>query len=122
MSSLHTVRPALQPDRKLACVHSLPHLANPVNLSTEPLTLAEIVDHEALAYREWHTPQGDFLARQMERLAQLIRFTGANDGEEHEARMDVMENDVREEAFNRGYYEGKQAARSELGMTTENLF
>ena len=42
-----------------------------------PRTLAEVVDHEALAYRAWGTPTGDFLAAQMERVAQLIRWTGA---------------------------------------------
>ena len=45
----------------------------------QPRTLAEVVDHEAMGYRAWGTPTGDFLARQMERLAQLVRWTGADD-------------------------------------------
>ena len=79
-----------------------------------PSTPAETVDPEALAYKAWGTPTGDFLASQMDRLAQLIRFTSAPDGEEHEARMAVMEDAVREEAFNRGYGERHGPRGSEL--------
>ena len=28
----------------------------------QPMTLVEIVEHEALGYRAWGTPEGDFLA------------------------------------------------------------
>ena len=48
----------------------------------QPKTLVEIVEHEALGYRAWGTPAGDFLARQTERLAQLIRWTGASTPED----------------------------------------
>ena len=77
------------------------------------LTLAEVVDHEAMAYRAWGTPAGDFLARQMERLAQLVRWTGATTPEEHEARMEVWDEEVREQWFDRGYHEGQEAGRRE---------
>ncbi len=77
----------------------------------EPRALAEIVDHEAMAYRAWGTPAGDFLARQMERLAQLIRWTGASTPEEHEARMEVWDDEVREQWYDRGYHEGLEAGR-----------
>ena len=87
----------------------------------EPMTLAELVSRESLAYRAWRTPEGDFLARQLDRLAQLIRFTQASDGEEHEARMDVMEECVREEAFNRGYAEGQEAGRRSAFHYAESL-
>ena len=80
----------------------------------EPVTLAEIVEHEALAYRAWGTPAGDFLARQMERLAQLVRWTGAATPEEHEARMEVWDDGLRTQWFDRGYSEGIEAARREL--------
>ena len=43
-------------------------------MNGEPRTLIEIINHEALGYRAWGTPEGEFLARQMERLAQLIRY------------------------------------------------
>jgi hypothetical protein len=74
-----------------------------------PATLEDAVRREADAYRAIGTPTGDFLARQMDRLAQLIRFTGAADGEEHEARMLVMEESVKESELDRGYAEGKEA-------------
>lgn len=80
----------------------------------EPMTLAEVVDHEARAYRAWGTPAGDFLARQMERLAQLVRWTGANTPEEHEARMDVWDDEVREQWYDRGYHEGQEAGRRDV--------
>jgi hypothetical protein len=79
----------------------------------QPLTLAEIVDHEAMAYRAWGTPAGEFLGRQMERLAQLIRWTGATTPEEHEARMEVWDEEVREQWYDRGYHEGQEAGRNE---------
>jgi hypothetical protein len=79
----------------------------------QPTTLAEVVEHEAMAYRAWGTPAGDFLARQMERLAQLVRWTGANTPEEHEARMEVWDDEVREQWFDRGYQEGLEAGRRE---------
>jgi hypothetical protein len=80
----------------------------------QPMSLLEVVEHEALAYRAWHTPEGDFLASQMERLAQLIRWTGATTPEEHEARMDVWDETVREQWFERGMAE----ARARMGRHT----
>ena len=62
----------------------------------QPMTLVEIVEHEALGYRAWGTPEGDFLARQMERLAQLIRWTGASTPEDHEDRMEVWDAEIRD--------------------------
>ena len=59
----------------------------PVN--GQPTTLPEIVEHEALAYRAWQSPEGDFLAGQMDRLAQLIRLTGAATPREHLDRIEV---------------------------------
>ena len=79
----------------------------------QPMTLAEVVDHEAMAYRAWGTPTGEFLARQMERLAQLVRWTGAGTPEEHEARMEVWDDEVRDQWFDRGYQEGLEAGRRE---------
>jgi hypothetical protein len=81
----------------------------------QPRTLAEVVDHEVLGYRAWGTPAGDFLARQMERLAQLIRWMGASDPAEHEARMEVWDQEIREQWFDRGYHEGREARRRESG-------
>ena len=75
-------------------------------VTAAPQTLAEIVDHEALAYRGWNTPDGDFLARQMERLAQLIRLTQAETPEQFEDRLEVYEFDLRAREYDRGFEDG----------------
>ena len=75
-------------------------------VTAAPRTLAELVDHEALAYRAWGTPEGDFLARQMERLAQLIRFTQAETPQEFEDRLEVYEFDLRAREYDRGFEDG----------------
>lgn len=81
--------------------------------SLESMALAERVEREATAYRARGTPDGDFLARQLERLAQLVRWTGANTPGEHEARMEVWDEELREQWFDRGYQEGVEAGRRE---------
>jgi hypothetical protein len=78
-----------------------------------PTTLVELVDHEALAYRAWKTPEGEFLARQMERLAQLVRWSGAATPQEHEDRMEVWDEDIRKQWEDRGYQEGYAKGRKE---------
>ncbi len=75
------------------------------------LTLAEVVAREAIGYRARGTATGEFLARQMERLAQLIRWTDAATPEDHEARMEVWDEEIREQWFDRGYHEGYEAGR-----------
>ena len=91
-----------------------PAAADPVAaLDGRPTTLAELVDHEALAYRAWGTPEGDFLARQMERLSQLVRWTGATTPEDHEARMEVWDDDLRRQWEDRGHAAGLQQGRKE---------
>ena len=89
--------------------------AAPVN--GQPLTIAEVVDHEAMGYRAWGTPAGDFLARHMERLAQLIRWTNAATPEDHEARMEVWDDEIREQWFDRGYHEGYDAGRRDASRS-----
>jgi hypothetical protein len=90
-----------------------PPPVNPDGTNGRPTTLAELVDHEALGYRAWGTPEGDFLARQMERLAQLIRWTGAATPEVHEDRMQVWDDDLRQQWEDRGYEAGYAAGRRE---------
>ena len=75
-------------------------------VTAAPRTLAELVDHEALAYRAWGTPEGDFLARQMERLAQLVRLTEAETPGEFEDRLEVYECDLRAREYDRGFEDG----------------
>lgn len=40
-------------------------------------SLPELIDQEAMSYRAWGTPVGDFLARKMDELAQMVRWTDA---------------------------------------------
>src|SRR6185312_8226180 len=90
-----------------------PPPAEPAPANGRPTTLAELVDHEALAYRAWKTPEGEFLARQMERLAQLVRWTGATTPEDHEDRMETWDEALREDWERRGYEAGYAAGRRE---------
>ena len=78
-----------------------------------PMTMVEIVERQALAYRAWASPVGEFLARQLERLAQLIRFTDAETPVEFEDRLDVLEADARRQDFENGFAEGLEAGRRE---------
>jgi hypothetical protein len=77
-----------------------------IAVTAAPRTLAETVDHEALAYRAWGTPDGDFLARQIDRLAQLIRLTGAQTPGQFEDRLEVYECDMRAREYDRGFEDG----------------
>jgi hypothetical protein len=82
-----------------------------VSGSSWPLPLAAVVHQEATKYRALGTPAGAFFARQMERLAQLLRWTGATRPEDHEARMEVWDEEIRQQWFDRGYHEGYEAGR-----------
>jgi hypothetical protein len=96
---------ALQPDREST------RREESASGNGRPLPLAELVEQEAQHYRARGTFEGAFLARQMERLAQLIRWTGATTPEDHEARMEVWDEEIREQWFDRGYHEGYEAGR-----------
>ncbi len=77
----------------------------------DPMSLAETLDREALAYRGWNTPIGDFLADQMDRVAYLVRFTGATTPREYADRLEVLDLGIAEQHFDRGYTEGAAATR-----------
>jgi hypothetical protein len=72
-----------------------------------PTTLLEFVDDEARSYRARGTPEAAFIAEHLERLAQLIKWTGATTPAEHEARMDVWDESVREQWYERGMAEAR---------------
>ncbi len=78
-----------------------------------PVGLIETIEHEAMGYRSWGNQTGDLLADQMDRLAQLIRWTGASTSQEHLDRMEVWDTQISEGHFDRGYAEGYEAARRE---------
>jgi len=84
----------------------------------QPVTMLEIVEHEAEGYRAWGTPEGEFLARQMDRLAQLIRWTGASTPEDHEDRMEVWDAEIRDRYWDMGFHEGLVAGRRECRCGT----
>lgn len=80
----------------------------------KPQTLVEWVDHEALGYRAWGSDAGNFLAEQMERVAQLLRFTGATTAAEYAQRIEANEFSVAEQHFEHGYKEGRGSALNTL--------
>lgn len=86
----------------------------------QPVTLAEYVDDEARAFRAKGTAEAAFIAANLERLAQLIRWTGATTPAEHDDRMEVWDADIAERHFDRGYAEGVRAARHELGHSPDD--
>jgi hypothetical protein len=97
------------PDEREAPADEEPRPPWPDDADGPWLTFAELIDHEALDYRAWGTPVGDFLARQMEILAQSVRWTGATTPEEHESRIEVWDGDLRERWRAIGYEEGRCA-------------
>jgi hypothetical protein len=81
----------------------------------QPVTMLEVVQHEAEGYRAWGTELGDFLARQMDQLASLIRFTSASNPSDFDDRIEVYERECQARQFDRGYQAGLDAARCEYG-------
>jgi hypothetical protein len=79
----------------------------------QPTTFLEIVEHEAMGFRAWGTPVGSFLASQLDRIAQLIRWTGARTPEDHEDRMEVYDRELRDRYYDQGYHDGLEAGRRE---------
>jgi hypothetical protein len=62
-----------------------------LTITAQPAAFAELVSHEAMAYRAWNTPEGEFLARHLDRLAKSIRFVGASTPKEFDERIEVLE-------------------------------
>ena len=54
-------------------------------------------------------PCARFVRTQLDRTEQLLRFTGANNEAEYFARIECNEEWVKEEAFDRGYAEGRNS-------------
>jgi hypothetical protein len=88
----------------------------------EPQTLVQMIDDEARAYRERGDALGNFLASQLERLAQLVRWTGAETPEQHDERMEVWDDEIRAKWYDTGYESGIQAARNEYGLNLGDRF
>jgi hypothetical protein len=79
----------------------------------QPTTLLEIVEHEAMGYRAWGSAAGNFLADQLGRIAQLLRWTGARTPQDHEDRMELYDRELRDRYYDQGYHDGLEAGRRE---------
>jgi len=105
------------------------HHSSPAMLPAngQPVTLAEQVDHEALAFRSRGDSIGQFIADHLDRLAQLVRWTGAETPDQHEERMEVWEDEIRAKWYDRGYEAGLEVDCSPffgpplMGDCPENL-
>jgi hypothetical protein len=64
-------------------------------------------------------PCARFAAAQLERAAVLLHFTGAHSEAEFDARIEANEAWVKEEAFERGYAEGRASALRSLNGYAE---
>ena len=53
------------------------------------------------------TEEAHFVADQLERVSQLLAFTGARDAAEFHARVEANEMWVKEEEYRRGFHEGR---------------
>jgi hypothetical protein len=78
------------------------------NLSLIQHTLALAAHQRGLG-----SPEAAFAADQLERLAQLIRFTGASTADQYFERIFANEQEVQEAAYERGYQEGRQSVVSQ---------
>lgn len=86
-------------------------LSREVPANGQPTTFLDIVEHEALGYRAWGSSIGNFLSDQLGRIAQLIRWTGAHDPQEHEDRMETYDRELRDRYYDRGFHDGLEAGR-----------
>lgn len=72
-------------------------------------TLAEMTQHEADSYRTLGTPEGMLFARTLDELALKIRMTAATTPDDYEARIEILDADVRQRWQAIGYEEGRHA-------------
>lgn len=97
------------PDDDEAPAEVDPFPARPEDADGPRFSFPELIDQEALGYHAWGTPVGDFMAHEMEKLAQMVRWTQATTPAEHEARMAVWDAEIREQWEARGYEAGRSA-------------
>ncbi len=101
----------LLPDDSAALAEFDDRLVWPDDADGSRFTFAELIEQEALGYRAWGTDVGDFLARQMERLSQLIRWTGAGNPDDYEDRMEIYDRELRDRHYAQGYHDGLEEAK-----------
>jgi hypothetical protein len=73
------------------------------------IALLNHVKAEAIRLRERGGSHAAFVADQLERVAQLIVFTGAETPEQYDDRVFANEEAVAEQHFERGYQEGRES-------------
>ncbi|MGP0067076.1 MAG: hypothetical protein ACLQGP_26215 [Isosphaeraceae bacterium] len=82
-----------------------------VPMNGAPATFPESIDHEAIAFRAQGTEIGRFIADQLDRIAQLVRWTGATSPQEHLDRLEIWDAEIAAQHFDRGYEAGLETGR-----------
>jgi hypothetical protein len=72
-------------------------------------SLLAYVEAEIRRLRALDGPGARFVADQLGRTHQLLKFTGAETPEQFEDRVFANEQEIQEAAFERGYQEGRQS-------------
>jgi hypothetical protein len=70
-------------------------------------SLADRVAAEADRFRRSGSPLAGFLADQLDRLAQVVAFTGAQSPQDFADRLDVHERDLLASEYDRGFADGR---------------
>jgi hypothetical protein len=81
------------------------------------IELIAYVEAEIQRLRALEGPCARFVANQLERTHQLLIFTAAETAEQFYERIECNEEWVREEAYNRGYQEGRSSVCFEVGSS-----
>jgi hypothetical protein len=84
---------------------------------SDRLKLDELVEHQAAWYRTWNSPAGQMIARALDELALKIRLTDARSPAEYEARIEVLDADVRQQWEAIGYENGRSSILASLEPT-----
>ena len=93
-----------------------------VPMNGQPVTFLEVVEHEANGYRAWGNEMGEFLASQMDRLAQLIAWRSASTPADFLDRLEVWDGEIRQQWEDRGYKAGLEAASSVYGLSLDDRY
>jgi len=78
-------------------------------------SLLDYIEAEIQRLRALEGPGPRFVADQLERTHQLLKFTGAETSEQFYERVACNEEWVRQEAYDRGYQEGRSSVCFEVG-------
>jgi hypothetical protein len=76
---------------------------------SKTLSLPELIDHQADWFRSWPSAAGDLIARALDELALKVRMVDATTPEDAMARIEILEQDVRQQWEAIGFENGKAA-------------